>query len=470
MWTAEEIAAVVGGRVLRSDPTKPIRGVSVDSRTVRPGDLFVALPGTRTDGHLYLSEAFARGAHGALIAADKLIHLPEIAEEGGRATNCIAVPDPLTALQELARAHRQRFGIPVVGITGSSGKTTTKELLAALLSERYRTYWSPGNYNSEIGLPLALLEMPAEAEVGVFELALQRPGDIALLAGILRPTIGLLTAIGDAHLGFFRDREELARAKWALVESLPEDAWAVLNLDTPFVADWIGSLTCRTVGFGIDHPDATVRAVGIEDTSCEGLSFEIVTPTERFPIRTPLLGRLNVYNVLGAVATARELGVPVSRIQRALAHARPVPHRLELKRSRRYGLLLDDTYNANPTSVRAALQTLIRLRVPDHRKVVILGDMRELGPHAVELHRELAAPLAATDEIDRVFTIGPLAEETARALADRGGSWADRVESASTLEELYAQVRARLRSRRNLILIKGSRALRLERLVAKMLP
>ena len=461
-WTAEEIAALVEGRVHRPDPSKPITGFSIDSRTLQPGDLFVALPGTRTDGHLYIQDAFDRGAHGALVRV-----LPKPLDDA--VCNCIEVRDPLEALQELAHAYRKRFSIPLIGITGSSGKTTTKELLFTILGEQYKAYRSPGNYNSEIGLPLALLGMPPEpgTEVGVFELALQNPGEIALLAKILEPSIGLITAIGDAHLGFFRDQEELARAKWALVESLPQSALAVLNFDAPFLRGWAEGLSCRVVGFGIAGPDAPIRATRIDDTSLEGLRFEIVTPTAAFGVRTPLLGRPNVYNVLGAVAVALELGVPIESIQRALERFRPVPHRLELKRSARFGFILDDSYNASPTSVREALRTLAHLKVPGHQKVFVFGDMRELGAHSSRLHRDLAAFLDALG-IDLVFTVGERAAETARALMEHP-SWRGRVERALDGEEAVALLEARLDSPRNVILVKGSRAVGLDRLVERLL-
>lgn len=463
MWTAEEIAAIVGGRVHRPDPAKPIRGFSIDSRRISPGDLFVALSGKRTDGHLYVREAYARGAHGALVR-----FLPDPLSDP--VCNCIEVSDPLEALQRLARAYRRRFRVPLIGITGSSGKTTTKELLYAILRERYRAYRSPGNYNSEIGLPLALLGMPPEPEVeiGVFELALQRPGEIALLAEILEPSIGLITTIGDAHLGFFRNREELARAKWALVERLDREGTAVLNFDAPFLRAWATEVCppLKVIGFGIEHPDAAVRAAQMDDSSLEGLSLEIVTPEGTFAVRTPLLGRPNVYNVLGAVAAALELEVPVAAIQRALERFRPVPHRLELKRSERFGFILDDTYNANTTSVKEALRTLAHLQLPGYRKVFVFGDMLELGKHAVQLHRGLA-DLIDELAIDLVFTVGKLAAETAQALAERN-SWADRVESARSLEDLGELLETRLRHDRNLILIKGSRGMELEQLAARM--
>lgn len=247
----------------------------------------------------------------------------------------------------------------------------------------------------------------------------------------------------------------------------------MLNFDAPFLRDWAGELRSsrKVIGFGIKHPDAAVRAVHLDDASPEGLSLEvalgIATPETTFPVRTRLLGRPNAYNVLGAVAVAFELGVPIPSIQRALERFRPVPHRLELKRSERFGLVLDDTYNANPTSVREALRTLARLDVPGHSKVFVFGDMLELGEHSLRFHRELADCIDALG-IDLVFTVGERAAETACALMKRD-RWAGRVERARSPDELSGLLETRLPGHRHLVLVKGSRGMALEKLVAKML-
>ncbi len=456
MLSLDWIAQVVGGRVHRPDPAREISGVSIDSRLLRAGEFFVALPGQRTDGHLFLEEAFRRGASGAIVS--------KIPSE--RFYNCIQVPDTTRALQQLAAARRKQLSIPIVGITGSSGKTTTKELLYALLSRRYRAYRSPGNYNTEIGLPLALLNMPPDAEVGIFELGLQRPGDLKILSELARPTIGVLTSVGDAHLGFFPSREALARAKWELIESLSTEGVAALNFDAPHLASWAERLPVRVIGFGIEDERASIRAKNIRDDSLEGLAFEISARGERFDVRMHLLGRMNVYNALAASSVAFELDVPVREIQRALSEFKAISHRMELKRSQRFGLILDDSYNANPASTKEALWALARLRVP-HRKIFVLGDMLELGSFAKELHRELAGLI---DELglDRVFTVGELAKEAALALAKRPGWGASRALSARSLTELKALLWKELVDDRNLILIKGSRGMELDRLVSAL--
>jgi len=404
-----------------------------------------------------LDEAFRRGASGALVE-----HLPASWEREFR--NCIEVSDTLKALQRLALAHRRAFDIPIVGITGSSGKTTTKELLYAILKRKLIAYRSPGNYNTEIGLPLALLSMPQEAEVGVFELALQRPGDIRTLSEIACPTIGVITTVGDAHLGFFKDREELARAKWELIAALPHGGLAVVNFDAPYVSQWAdGRSGVRVIGFGIEDERAQIRAEALCDERLEGIAFTLCTPKGRFRVETRLLGRANVYNVLAAAAVALELGVAPEIIKQALKEYMPVARRMELKRSQRFGLILDDSYNANPTSTREALRTLARLHVP-YGKVFVFGDMLELGQSSIELHRRLADEIDSAG-IERVFTVGELARQTAQALLSRADWGPERVLSAADLAELLGLLTRELSDEHNIILIKGSRGVGLDRLV-----
>ena len=459
MWTIERIAQVVRGQIHRPDPTYEVTGYSIDSRCLKPGEFFIALPGEHTDGHLFLEEVFQQGASGALVRQIP----PSLV---GRFHNLVQVPDTLRALQQLAATYRQQWDIPLIGITGSSGKTTTKELLAALVSPKYKTYCSWGNYNTEIGHPLALLHMPSDTEVGIFELALQRPGEIRTLSEISRPTLGVLTSIGDAHLGFFKDREELARAKWELVESLTPQGLAVLNFDAPYLFPWAERASVRVVGFGIENRQAQVRAEQICDDQLAGLACEICIAQERFQVQTRLLGRANVYNMLAAVAVALELEVSVKHIQQALSQFNPVPHRLELVRSERFGLILDDSYNANTTSVKEALHTLARLQVP-HRKILVLGDMLELGEFSIELHRKLA-DLIDELNIDQVFTLGELAGETALALRKRANWTPRQAIQTSSLDELKEQLLNELRDVHNLILVKGSRGMRLEKLVSSL--
>ncbi len=454
-WVAE----VLDAPIHRPDRTRSLTGVAIDSRTIQPGELFVALPGERTDGHQFLEAAFRQGASAALVR-----DVPT--ETDLELVNCIRVPDPLEALQQLAAHRRAELTIPIVGITGSTGKTTTKELLQAVLSERYGSYRTPGNRNTEIGLPLALLNMPDAADVGVVEMGLQHPGDIQTLVDIARPSLGVLTSIGDAHIGHFDDQAALAREKWALIASLPPQGHAVLNLDTPFVDEWREELTCRQTTFGIERTDADVGIVDIEDTTLKGLTVHAALHGDEVPLPTALHGRHNAYAVLAALAVGRALDVPIEAIQRAIAGFSPIPHRMELKRSARYGLILDDTYNASPSATLAALHTLARLS-PGQRKIAILGDMRELGERAHAQHAELAAHI---DElgIDGVLTIGELARRLSDTLRDEYGWPPERAAHAADVEQIQRELARRLPQRRALILVKGSRAMALDELVDRL--
>jgi len=460
------IAEVTGGRLYRPRPAQgKLTGFAIDSRRVSPGQFFIALEGERTDGHLYLKEAFARGASGALVERAKL----ELACD---LFNIVAVEDTKAALWQLARAWREGFRarVPIIGITGSSGKTTTKELLWQMLATRFRAYRSPGNYNTEYGLPLAILGMPPDAEVGVFELALQRPGEIGRLAELLRPQVGVITTVGDAHLGFFRSREELAAAKWELVERLsPGDSMmAIVNLDVSHLrerAEGLAKGKPRVIGFGLSSL-APYRATEIDDTWLEGLRFTLSTPRGELPVKTKLLGRLNVVNALAAATAAMELGVELRQVGEALEGFRPFPHRLALVHSP-LGLIIDDSYNASPAAVRAALEALGRLKAgTSRRKVLVLGDMLELGRWAEMAHRELARAIAAAG-VELFFALGELTRLTARELLELG--WApERVVTASCLAELVRALRERLPDERNLILVKGSRAMELDKLVVAL--
>lgn len=465
MLTIAEIAEACAGRLHRPQGKVRPSGFSIDSRRLRPGEFFIALPGQRTDGHYFLADAFARGASGALVRAEALDALPP---ELGR--NLITVPDTRQALQQAAHAYRAKFKIPLVAVTGSAGKTTTKELLAHILRlAGRRVYGSPGNYNSEIGLPLALLQMPVETEVGVFELALQRPGDISQLARILKPTLGLITTIGDAHLGFFRDRQALAAAKWELIQALPPDGLAVLNFDSPFLAQRAVRASCRVLSYAIDDACATIHASALDDCSLNGLRFTLVTPPDRLQIKTQLLGRPNIYNVVAAAAVATAFGVDAPTLRSAIANFKPVDHRLQLRRSERFGWLLDDSYNASPQATREALQALARLSAPDHQKIFIFGGMLELGEHGRRAHREVAAEIANLNAVDRFFGLGALAAETGRALRTEYAWPAERVTLVKSLDDLIEAITRESVERKNLILIKGSRAMELDRLVEALL-
>ena len=456
MLTFEWIAAAVEGKLHHPDPTVQVSKFSIDTRTLRPGDFFIALVGTRTDGHCFLTDAFAQAASGALIHyLDSVEFLP------AHWRNVILVDNTLHALHRLAKAYRALFQIPIVAVTGSSGKTTTKELIAHMLSERWRVYRSSGNLNSEYGLPLALLEMPRETEISVFELGMQRMGDIRQLAEILRPTIGVITMIGDAHREFFESQEQIAQSKWELIEALPTDGIAVLNRDSVYLRE--RDFSGRMIWFGLESEEAAYRVGQMDTAHLEGLQFKVETLGEVFKIQTKLLGRHNAINILAACAVAHERGVTIREIQQALRSFPLVPHRMELKESS-LGWILDDSYNANPAAVKEALRTLNELKVIGCRKIFVLGEMRELGKQSANAHREIGQAIADS-EVDRVFLLGEMTLHTADYLV-REASWNDeRVIVTQSQSELLRLIQSRLFGTQHLILVKGSRANELDKIV-----
>lgn len=459
MRSIKRVAEVLDAPIHHPTRAQPLTGASIDSRTIQPGQLFVALSGERTDGHRFLEDAFRRGASGALV------HDVPTGDQAGLA-NCIQVPDPLNALQKLATQRRAELSIPVVGITGSAGKTTTKELIYAVLSERYQVYCSPGNFNTEIGLPLALLNVPDETDVAVVEMGLQHPGDIQELAEIGQPTHGVLTSIGDAHIGHFRDQAGLAHEKWSLMEAVPAWGTAVLNVDAPFAAEWRQHLACETWALSLERTDVDMGIVDIDDTQLEGFVLTASVEGQAVPIETQLLGRHNGYAVLAALATGRAFEVSIEAIQRAIASFSPIAHRMEPKRAPQHGLIVDDTYNASPTAVRAALKTLTRLK-EDIPKFAVLGDMRELGDRADTEHASLAEDVNELG-IDTVLTIGDFAKHITDQLRRRHGWSADRAIHATEIEDLENELAKRTRKKGALVLVKGSRAMELDQFVDRL--
>ena len=447
MFPVGKIAAVVGGRLIRGDATAPTRIVH-DSRAVREGDLFVALRGRRVDGHTFLTDAFERGACGALVSNPSLV--PD-------ARNVIVVDDVLAALQRLAGAWRGSLGATIVGITGSNGKTTTRALLAHLLREdpaEATVFSAPKNYNTEIGLPLALLAMPPTASIGLFELGAERPGDIPPLADLLSPQIGLITSIGPSHLDGLRTVAAVATEKWALVERLPSDGLAVLNADSPHLRARLAETPCRCLTVGLEH--GRIRGRIVREVP------RLVVGVDDPPLRLdcPLIGRLNATNLLLAAGTAHQLGVPTEAIERRAQTFDPVPHRFQPVTAP-FGTILDDTYNANPASTAGALRTLARLGGRQTRRVFVFGEMRDLGLDADRYHREIL-DLAVELNVDLIVPVG---ERATAACRERPSPSVALVEGGQVADAVRRFCQA---GEEALVLVKGSRALELERLVDRI--
>jgi len=448
VFEIREIASILGGRLLdeQAAAQRP-RHITHDSRLVEPGDLFVALPGTRVDGHHFLEAARERGACAALVA--------EGTDVSSEIPNRIAVPDTLAALQALARAWRGTLPAKLVAITGSNGKTTTRALLAHFLGGAPDAYAAPKNYNTEIGLPLALLAMPATARIGVFELGAGEPGDIALLAEILRPDVGIITSVGPSHLDRFGTVDAVADEKWALAGALPADGLMLVNVDCDLLRQRLATSppACRVLATGVEHG-------GVRADVCEGTSrLELVVGSPAMHLTCPLLGRHNAVNVLLAAATAAELGVPPSTVETRAASFVPIPHRLQ-PLAGPFGTVLDDTYNANPASVEAALRVLAAYGPASASRLFVFGDMLDLAD-ITEAEHERIAKLALELSIGRVFPVGEHAVRACRTVGGDAFRYVDRAELAGEIIETAGD--------KAVVLVKGSRALSLEHLVTELL-
>lgn len=442
---AARIGAVLYG------PNAPFHRVVTDTRQLQPGDLFVALKGDRFDGHDYVARAASLGAVGCLVARRI---------DGGGAQIVIADADggdTLVALQRLAQSWRNDFDIPVIGITGSNGKTTTKQIVASVMAARGPVLATEGNLNNHIGVPLTLLKLRAEHATAVIEMGANHAGEIALLAKLARPQIGIVTMAGDAHLEGFGSRDGVAHAKGELFAALGAEGLAVINADDPYAPLWkqlAGEASILSFGFSEAADVRGQDLVGIPEGAPEATAFTLVTPAGGARVELGIPGVHNVMNALSAVAAGLALNMGIGPIAEGLAQMAPVAGRLNWKTTREGARLLDDSYNANPTSLRAALDLLAGL--PGQRWVV-LGEMRELGPDAAQIHED-AGRAARSLGIDRLYTLGAMT----RHAADGFGADA---RSFEQVDDLVAALRDEL-GEGVTVLVKGSRGARMERVVA----
>jgi len=434
------------------------RGFSIDSRTIRPGELFFAIRGRVRDGHAFVREALERGACAAVVS-----DIPADV----KAEQVIRVRDTVWALGELARVVRARWGGTVIGITGSSGKTMTKELVARLLEAGgHRVVKTLGNYNNIYGLPLSLLRViageapPDHIRYAVLEMGMSARGEIAHLSEIARPNIGVVTTVSAVHLEFFPSVEAIAEAKAELVDALPEDGLAVLNADNPLVARMRERRSIAVRTFGIES-EADVRARDIRALGLEGTVFTLVTPSGEARTKTPLLGRHQVLNILAATAVAEVCGVPLSIIAEALATVRPYTQRGEILRFPQGFAVIDDSYNSNPRSLLEMVRTLREIENA-RRRVVVAGEMLELGESAAAWHRECGREIAHLD-VDIVIGVRGLSRDIITG-AREAGMEAESAFFLETPEEAGRWLAENVRPG-DVILIKGSRAVGMERAI-----
>jgi len=451
--TLAAFAQSCGGQLIGADAA--FSGVSTDSRTVNSGELFVALSGPRFNGEDYVAAAVARGAAGAVVRTQQ-----------ASACSQILVEDTLTALARGAKSWREGFAIPLVGVAGSNGKTTVKELISSILSQVGPCLSTRGNLNNHIGVPLTLFRINADHRFAVVEMGADRAGEVATLVSIGRPTIGIITNAGAEHLAGFGSLEGVARAEGEMVAGLSAQATAVINHDDPFALLWKNMTPAQVSTFGLE-PGADFTAGSIRTTIDESgfvTHFTLHAPQGSVPAQLHLAGRHNLINALGAAAAASAAGVGLAEIARGLASMRPVPGRLQFKRAGSGAWIIDDSYNANPSSVAAAIEVLAQL---EGRRWLVFADMGELGDYATETHRQVGVQ-AKSAGIERLFATGTLAQLAVETFG-AGASWfTDTAALAAGLGAELARAQPEFSPAEVRMLVKGSRFNRLEKVVAAL--
>ncbi|WP_282941528.1 UDP-N-acetylmuramoyl-tripeptide--D-alanyl-D-alanine ligase [Paenibacillus sp. RC67] len=457
--TLKQLADMAGGTLVHGDDNLMIQGVSKDTRTLQEGSLYVPLIGEAFDGHQFVEDAVSKGAAASLWQNDH--------ENRPAGVPLILVDDTLKALQQLAKAYRSQLSVRIVGITGSNGKTTTKDMTASVLASTYKVHKTLGNYNNHIGLPLTLLQLEEDTEVAVLEMGMSGRGEIRFLSELAEPEIVLITNIGEAHLLQLGSREEIARAKTEIMAGLQQDGTLVYNGDEPLIEKVLPELKGQNgmkatryhrVRFGANkdndlHPSHTSM-----DTA--GTHFKI----ERFDdvsFYIPLLGFHNVINALAAIAVGIHFGISAAKIAQGLRTCAMTSMRIELLKAPSGLTILNDAYNASPTSMKAALSLLEELQ-GYKRKIVVLGDMLELGEQEVQFHKEIGRMLNP-QKIDRVYVYGKLAQQIFEEAAKQYP--AGRVHSFDDKNRL-AQAVASYAAPEDVVLVKGSRGMKLEQIVS----
>ena len=445
--TLKQFAAAGHGRLHGQD--RGFNDIAIDSRRLEPGDLFAALRGEKADGHDFVPAAAAAGAAGAIVARALQLPLPQI-----------VVSNVEAALANAARAARAQFKGPVIGVAGSNGKTTVKEMIAAILSQRGPCLATRGNLNNHLGVPMTLLRLDDSHGSAVIEMGANRRGDVEQLVQIARPGIGLITNAGAEHLQGFGSLEGAARAEGEMVAGLPASGTAVINADDAYASLWRAGTAARVLSFGLRH-EADFYAAGLHfEVAAQDFAtrFRLHSPLGEIDLTLALAGRHNVRNALAAAAAASSAGATLADLAAGLASMRAVKGRLQLRRTRTGAWLIDDSYNANPSSARAGLEVLSEL---PGRRWLVLGDMAELGEFADSSHRELGE-LARALGVERLYALGALAG----LAADSFGAGAERYRDAAELTRaLDAAITPDVR-----LLIKGSRVNRLERVVDALAP
>jgi UDP-N-acetylmuramoyl-tripeptide--D-alanyl-D-alanine ligase len=455
--TAGMVAEATGGSLVTGAATRVFDTVSTDSRTMTPGALFIALAGPRFDGHAFAADAIARGAGGVLVSA-----VPASTSTIDAAV--IVVPDTLAALQRLAREVRRQSGARVIAITGSTGKTSTKEITADLLATRFDVFRNRGNLNNHIGLPLSLLELRAGPDIAVVEFGMNHVGEIRTLVEIAEPDVRVWTNVGDAHIGNFGSRDRIAEAKAEILEHATPSTLVVGNADDPWVMKYVNTCRGRRLTFG-ETAGADVRATHVIDRGFDGTEADVTTPRGPLHLRVPLAGRAQLANVLAATTVALDCGVAPSAIEARVAALVPVARRGEIVTAADGVRLVDDSYNASPDAVRRALDTL-RSTGTSGRRIAVLGEMLELGDAARALH-EACGRAAVAAGVDVLVAIGAAPADGFIDGARAAGMPSARMYRCADSTEAAALV-ARIVQHGDLVLVKGSRGTRTDIVVDRL--
>ncbi|MEK7868053.1 MAG: UDP-N-acetylmuramoyl-tripeptide--D-alanyl-D-alanine ligase [Candidatus Omnitrophota bacterium] len=452
MFTVRDILTAVKGKLLSGNMEEILTGVSTDTRKIKKGELFLAIKGDRFDGHSFILDAVSKGAGGVLVQEGGITNanfkLPDV--------SFILVNDSVKALGNIGNFHRSRFTIPIIGITGSNGKTTTKEMTAAILSKKFNTLKNFGTENNNIGVPLTLMRLNSEHNIAVLEMGTNHLGEIRWLSEIAKPTIAIITNIGPSHLEYLEDVDTVLKAKVEILEHMDKDAKLILNADDEYLKKIKTNL--KTVWFGFDkEADFYADKINLEP---DGVNFRL---NGKWDISLGVLGRHNVYNALSAIACAWDFGISIDEIKDALKEFRVPNMRMEVKR---FGdiKIINDTYNANPQSMKQAIETL-RDMTTEGRKILIAGDMLELGTFSGRFHH-LVGKQAAESGIDLIVAVGKLAEHIGKGAQEAGMS--DRkIKLCAVMKEARKKV-ATLIKKGDTILIKGSRAMKMEEIVGDL--
>ncbi len=450
LFTLGQAADITAGRLVAGSANLSVGSVAVDGRAVLPGGLFVALTGRRVDGHQFLDQAARNGARAAMISR------PVPAAPGS--LGLLMVTDPVAALGRLARWYRARLPVEVVAVGGSVGKTTTKDFIGQVLATRWRVYRTPGNWNTEIGVPLCVFELDRSHRLAVLELAMRRRGEISYLARMVRPRVGVVTDVSEEHIELLGSMEEVARAEAELIENLPADGLAVLNGDNPYVRGMAAECPCPVVFYGT-AADCQVRLEAYRPRQLQGGWALVRVDGETLELTLPVPGRHLAFNALAAVAVGRHYGLSGAEIADALSRAQLTRMRMEVKR---FGdlVVIDDAYNASPASMMAALEVLDQARGP--RRIAVLGNMLELGDHSRQAHLRVGAAVAARD-VQLLVCVGELARLIGEE-ARRRGMPQDSVVLLGDSQEAARKV-PQLVQPGDVVLVKGSRGMRMELVV-----